>query len=438
MFVRDSINTFLLRCGVFGLAFWISIIVSNLGQEVKGVVAVVFFATDIVKLVSLMGLDAATVYYLRKGTYDYDSIARNLNLVAPLLFVVWAAILLPVFYLLHSLNLFGEIEFKYICMCFMIAPLGAIMDIQINFCNGSGEIRKGNLVSLSFSFFYLAFLAGIVFLVHKGVWGVLTAYASAFAMSSVFGVLLNMRRSRGRRGFEFDKKLLKDLSSWGIRSTSGALARKISSRTDLLLTNYFIAVTSAGIYSVALNWAELSLFIPFILHYVLFPHASGRDRESSIKLTNRVSRLSVLILLAMAVGICFIFPFMEKLLYKPDYSQAIYPLIVVMPGVIFTGLFRILMGGIDGLGRPQYGTYASFAALVSTITLNIILIPRFGMIGAASATTLTAFLSFIMVALYYRRLSGARWSEFLAARWDDLAGTYRSIKDVLLRREEGR
>jgi len=432
MFVKDSINTFLLRCAVYGLAFWVSIIVSNLGQEVKGEVAIVFMMTDVVRLVSLMGFDAAAVYYLRRKKYDYDTVARTLNLVAPLMFLGWSLILFPLFYWLHSSGLFGNVDFKYIAACFVIAPFGSLMDIQINIFNGSGEIRRGNIVSFLFNVWYLLTLAVITFVFFEGTWGVLAAYAFAFVLSSLVGVAMNWKRSRSRRGFEWNPVLIKDLASWGIRSQAGALARKIASRTDLLLTNYFITVASAGVYAVALNWAELSLFIPFVLHYVLFPHVSGRERESSIRLTNRVARLSAAVLILIGASVCVIFPYMERILYKPDYSGAIYPIIIVMPGVISMGLFKIIMGGLDGLGRPQYGTYASFGALVSTVALNVLLIPRFGLIGAAAATSITGLVAFSIVGLYYRHLSSAKWSDFLFVKSEDIVAVYESVKSVVV------
>jgi O-antigen/teichoic acid export membrane protein len=106
-----------------------------------------------------------------------------------------------------------------------------------------------------------------------------------------------------------------------------------------------------------------------------------------------------------------------------------------MPGAIFMGVFRVLMGGIDGLGKPQYSTYASFAAVVSTIVLNIVLIPRYGMIGAATATSISGFVAFAIVAGYYKSMSKARWSEFLIVRGTDIRVALTSLRDAILKRE---
>ena len=95
------------------------------------------------------------------------------------------------------------------------------------------------------------------------------------------------------------------------------------------------------------------------------------------------------------------------------------------------------MGGLDGLGKPQYSTIASYVALASTIALNIILIPRFGMIGAAASTSITGAVAFFVMAHYYRKISEASWSDFLVVRRADLAQVYASVKNELLHRGKG-
>jgi O-antigen/teichoic acid export membrane protein len=428
MFVRDSINTIFTRSGAYVLAFLISIAVSNLGQEVKGQVAVIVFVSGLMRIVSIMGYDVAAIYFLRQRKYDYDTIARNLNTLVPLMLAAWTLLLFPLLYYLHTIDLFGDIGFALVCACLAIVPANSLMNIQICFLIGAGEITRANKIGILFNLLYLVFLVITMFLFLRDTWGVIGAYTAAFAISGLAALAMNWGRRSGRSGFEWNVEIIKDMGSWGMRSQAGALARYMTNRVDLFLTNFYGTAFLAGVYSVALNWAELPQFIPGTLVYVLFPHASGREKASSIDLTNRVSRLSVLSLLVMSAAICALFPMVERILYKPDYSEAIYPLIVVVPGLVLKGVFRVLMGGVDGLGKPQYSTYASFAALVSTVTLNVILIPRFGMIGAATASSVTGAVAFFIMTHYYRKVSNARWSDFLIVRKEDIVHTYNSVK----------
>jgi O-antigen/teichoic acid export membrane protein len=431
MFVRDSINTFIVRCASYGVAFFISIIISNLGQEVKGEVSIVFLVADTIKLICLTGFDAAMVYFLRKGLYDYNTVIRNVRGAVPLFFLGWSLVLFPLVYWLHGIGAFGEIEFKYLAACFVAAPIGSMLDIQINSFIGCGEISRGNTVSLMFIVAYLAALAPVVYFVDSNTWGVLGAYVSAYAISSSIGAWMNRKRNAAGRTFELNLQVIRDLGSWGIRSTAGALARRLAARTDLLLTNLFVTVAAAGIYSVALNWAELALFIPIILQYVLFPHASARERDASIDLTNRTCRASALILLAGAIVVVVAFPTLERAIYTPDYSDAYFPLVLVMPGVCCAGLFRILMGGVDALGKPQLATYASVIHLAATACLSLALVPEYGMVGAACSSSAAGVIAFIALAINYRRASRASYSDFLIIRNSDFGRAKRSFIEAI-------
>jgi O-antigen/teichoic acid export membrane protein len=438
MFAGDSIHTFVVRVAAVAFAFFTSIIVSNLGPEVKGEVAIVIFLGAIIKLVSTLGFETATVYFLRRKLYNYGTISRALNLAYPVQYVVSGIILFPTFYIGYSHGVFGDVSFKLIGLAFAIAPLEMLFDLQINFFAGCGEIKRGNMVGLLMNLLYVLILGAVILFVSEDTVGVLAAYAMSVVAASVLAISLHSRKRTGGPAFEYNPKLLKDLASYGIRSQVGSLTRKLASRVDLMMINVLLAITSAGIYSVALNWAEMVLFVPLILHFVLFPYASERPRDQSIDLTNRVTRLSVATLLTVGILVCAAFPVIERIIYKPDYSAAIVPLIVIMPGVVFIGLFRMLMGGLDGLGKPQYATYATTAGLVLTIVMNYAFIPKFGLMGAAIATTLTNLSMFSVVAFFYVTHSQSRLSDFLVPRVSDFAHVRKTLISLISDGEAGR
>jgi len=431
VFAKDTLNTFLIRFGMYFLMFAVSIIVSNLGQEVKGAVALLYLTGELIRLVSHMGLAVATVYYLRKGPYDVGSITRSMNLVIPILSLAWTIVILPILYLIHRAGIFGEIGFVYVISCLAITYSSTLFTFQLSILNGLGQIRKGNYISLAYHVSYLALLLVAVLGGLRETWVAVAAMAASFTICGVVGVRLNRAYIKPAGLFEYDSRLVKDLAAWGLKSQVGALFRKAANRTDLIMTNIFGSLFVAGVYSVALNWAELCWFVPFTLYYVLFPHASGREESESVKLTNRVSRLSIVAMVFLATAIGLAFPFIERIFYRPDYSDALGPLLVLLPGVGILGLFFILMGGLDGLGKPLYGTYASLVNLFVMVLLNRILVPEFGMYGAAVATSVSGLITFLVVAILYLRTSRSTWSEILILRGGDISFAVNSIRGAL-------
>lgn len=436
MFARDTINTFLVKLCSYVLIFVATVLISNMGQRVKGEIAILFLVADLIRMITYMGIEVAIVYFLRKGIFDYDTISRNLNAALPLLHIVWTVVLLPTTYWLHSIGAFGEIRFVFIAACFVIAPLIGLYNLQLSIFNGSGEIRRGNKVSLVMVAAYLVFLTLAILIGYGETWGVIAAYCLALLAAFALGVAMNWSRGSGTRGFELRADVIGGLAAWGIKSQLGALLRRASNRVGLFLTNLFVSLFAAGVYSVAINWSELLTFVPLTLYYVLFPHASGRERSQSIDLINRVSRLSIAVMVFTVIAVGAGFPLAEKFIYSPDYSEALLPLLILLPGAAAVGVFNILMGGADALGRPIFGTYASIVSLISTVILNIILIPRFGIIGAAISTSMTGIIMLGVIAVSYHRLSGSRWSAILLPRREDLAHAFESLKIALGRDRE--
>jgi len=75
------------------------------------------------------------------------------------------------------------------------------------------------------------------------------------------------------------------------------------------------------------------------------------------------------------------------LLYSTEYLPTVKPLQVLLPGVVALAASRVLSHDIAGRGRPILNSYVSVAGLVVNVVLNLSLIPKYGVEGAAWATT---------------------------------------------------
>jgi len=65
-------------------------------------------------------------------------------------------------------------------------------------------------------------------------------------------------------------------------------------------------------------------------------------------------------------------------------------------------------------------TYINIASLATNIILNILLIPQYGIAGAAYATTISYSLVFIIRSIVYSKISGNRIRDFIFIKLSDL------------------
>jgi O-antigen/teichoic acid export membrane protein len=162
------------------------------------------------------------------------------------------------------------------------------------------------------------------------------------------------------------------------------------SKTDKVLLGYFLTSVDVGIYTPALVIASMLVFVAAAFKYIFLPtvseYFSRKDIGSLGVLFKSTSKWIFLIILPLFILILLFPREVITLLYGPEYKEGYAALIVLSFGIAmdnFAGTAgNILVGG----GRTKLNLLCEVIAAVTNIVLNIILIPRYGIVGAAVAT----------------------------------------------------
>lgn len=72
-----------------------------------------------------------------------------------------------------------------------------------------------------------------------------------------------------------------------------------------------------------------------------------------------------------------------------------------------------------GRGKPQFAVYSSFACLVVDTILNFILIPKWGISGAAFASSVSYWVDTLIIIVAFSKISKKPLTEFLLIKKDD-------------------
>jgi O-antigen/teichoic acid export membrane protein len=99
--------------------------------------------------------------------------------------------------------------------------------------------------------------------------------------------------------------------------------------------------------------------------------------------------------------------------------------------VVALSYSKVLFSDLGGRGKPYYGTYASLASLVVTLGLDLVLIPRWGITGAAVGASLGYITNAVCALVFYLRLSGNRLSDVLLVRKSDIGAGVRAGREVV-------
>lgn len=194
---------------------------------------------------------------------------------------------------------------------------------------------------------------------------------------------------KGFLGWEFDKKtayfLLK--SSWPLMLSTIVIT--IYMRIDQVMIKEILDYQSVGQYAAATRLSEAWYFIPIAIVNSLFPaiiNAKKVSNELYIKRLQSLYTLLVWLAIAVSILISFFGDSIVMILYGNDFSQAASVLIIH----IWTGIFVFLGVAFSSYliaeNWPKKAFYRTLFGAIINIFLNLILIPTYGLIGAAFAT----------------------------------------------------
>ncbi|WP_135828648.1 lipopolysaccharide biosynthesis protein [Halorussus halobius] len=161
---------------------------------------------------------------------------------------------------------------------------------------------------------------------------------------------------------------------------------------DVVLLQLLAGSAETGHYKAALVLAEFMWFGPGALQMVLLHSTSelwSNDRRERItELASRATRYSLLITLLLAIGLAALADAFVPLYYGESFAPAVTPLLLLLPGSIGFAVTRPILAIGQGEGSLRVLIYATGAAALLNLVLNVTLIPIYGTVGAAVATSI--------------------------------------------------
>jgi O-antigen/teichoic acid export membrane protein len=121
------------------------------------------------------------------------------------------------------------------------------------------------------------------------------------------------------------------------------------------------------------------------------------------------------------------------LVFGPALLASVVPLWLLLPGIVTLTPAKVISSYLSGIGKPYYSAYISGGTVILTIALDLVLIPRFGIAGAAAASSVVYTCTAVASVTIFMRESGAGLIDTLVVQTSDFA-RYRRLMTTTLRR----
>lgn len=282
-----------------------------------------------------------------------------------------------------------------------------------------------------------ALLLGLVWGVSRTTWGLRGVFV-ATAVANL-GLYLYYRTLVSRR--HGVTRLSRDLAAaWALMAESFPLGlaeviRRLAWQVDRLVLTALAGPVAVGLFSTAYKFLEAAKPLADNLTLPLFPLLSRLARESRTAAFDTYAR-GLRIFYALAVPAAVVLGVLAErivtVLFGAAYRPAATALVFMAPVVVLmlpTSLYGFLF---TALGVQKRYTACVTAALVTNLSLDLLLIPRWSYRGAAVATLAGESALFLAGAFVLHRL-GAGWSAFTLLWRPVLAGAALVLACVLVR-----
>ncbi len=286
-------------------------------------------------------------------------------------------------------------------------PFSALTLGTVSISRGFGRVREKvyfQNVFYPITFFILILIGALLKFEFSFIF---FAYVVAQALTLMILLFDILRTGLINFKIKFVSSLGKELVVFSLPLMFTGILGFIMTRTDTLMLGYYLSSKVVGIYNAA---APLASMLPIFLNsagFLYMPIASQLYAQGKFKEMRRVYQILtkwIFLLTLPAFAIMFLFPEATiNFFFGAKYLEASRALQILALGFMFHTFLGLNGVSLTVIGEPNLNLIGNSFAAIFNIMLNAILIPHYGLNGAAVATATSYFIANIFRSLYLYR-----------------------------------
>lgn len=368
------------------------ILVRIISQPDYGLYASVLAGFSVVTLLSKGGLFDATRKFVAENNNDTTAVSSVIStaLVISILYAVLATTVIV------AIIQIGLIPSRY-------APFIWILATTLLFTNIFTTVRGafygfqresvGEVLNISRRLLY-AVLALTLAYVGYDVVGVFTGYALSFIILGLLGVVVLFKYSSfSISGIPQLHTYTREIAQYGGFQLIGGLSATLLYKADIILVQTFRGGISTALYQSAIVPAEMIWFVPSVIQLAFLQRSASLWADDNIEEINRNIRSGIkysILSLTLFGGGLFVLsePFLA-VYFGSEYTSAAVTLKLLIFGTFFLGISRAVVPVLQATGSVKESEFVTFGGLLINVVLNVLFIPRYGILGAGIGTTIS-------------------------------------------------
>ncbi|TKX44648.1 oligosaccharide flippase family protein [Halorubrum sp. ARQ200] len=374
------------------------ILVRIVSQEQYGLYVSVSAGFSIFALLAGGGLLDSTRKIIAENIKDQTKISEiiSLSVVMSLVYGITAVLIASISILL------GIVPSRYVPFIWILL-ISVVFKNVLSIVRGSfyGQQREhvAEVLNIGRRVFYVIVGLTLAYIGYDLI-GLFTAYSISFVVIGVLGIIYLFRY------FEFSAPSIENIRRYGREIAAfggfqliGGLSAAFLYKVDILLVEYFRTSTATALYNSAIVPAEMIWFVPSVIQMAFLQHTANLWAEDDIEKINEQIRTgvkySILALTLFGVGLFALAEPFLQVYFGWNYVAAADTLQLLILGTFFFGISRVIVPVFQATGWVRHTELMTVGALLLNVLLNIVLIPRYGIIGAGIGTSISYVMLFV-------------------------------------------
>jgi O-antigen/teichoic acid export membrane protein len=269
--------------------------------------------------------------------------------------------------------------------------------------------NKGYAASLLLNSILVFILSFLGICLSKGI-GYTIGFSIAPAIAAiVVYISIGKKEKIDIKLFERVKELpvkVSEYTKYGVFAGLGNIASQMAWQLDTIMIGLILAQsTMVATYKVAALIPFSLVFIPSVFMQTDFVYIAENHKNRKYLINYYKKYLMIFLVITIIIlSVWYVFGSFIIKLFGPDYIKILPIINILMINVAITFLLRVPLGNIlAAVGKAKWNSYSAIAMLVINLLLNLFLIPRFGIYGAAYATVISIALSALISIFLFKR-----------------------------------
>lgn len=416
------------RGATYGLGFLASLLIARaLGPDGRGAYHLVVTVATIAYYMVNLGTDQAQYRLWSTGAVPRE-LLRGSGLTLGFFLGLLGAGALLLFRILFGGPLLEQIPVGQMVIALSALPFMVHGLLLTGLATLRGDVTKINVALISGTVVYVAGVIALFFSHRLTVKATLVLWALNAITS--WGVMV-VGTSSGGAFLPLSLEVALRQVRLGLKYAPYILFTFLLLRIDVLFVAEMVGLTAVGLYSVAVLFPELVWIVTDSLAVPLAHKQANLEGGKATEVTIMAIRVILVLLAILTMLIALLAPWLIPFAYGDPFRAAGPVVWALLPGIVGMAVWRTLNPFLVRTQSPWVQPAIGGATLILNLLLNLVLISKWGVIGAAAASSISYLIGGVVAAQLFLRNTQHGFRDLVPTR-DDVQIVSRYMRSTLV------